>query len=73
MLFEAGIKTVRPEYLGECWRRTNQEGKRTKREVCNFKGADVQLLSLHPVLIRNHGMTPAAECGWVTGSANAVL
>lgn len=63
MLFEAGIKTVRPEYLGEYWRRTNQEGKRTKTEGCNFKGADVQLLCLHPGHIRNHCMTPVAECG----------
>lgn len=63
MLFKVGIKTVRPDYLGEYWRKTNQEGKRTKAEGCNFKGADVQLLSLHPAHIRNQCMTPVAECG----------
>ena len=73
MLFKVGIKTVRPDYLGEYWRKTNQEGKRTKAEGCNFKGAAVQLLSLHPVHIRNQCMTPVAECGWVTGSANTFL
>lgn len=73
MLFEIQIKTLGPEHLEECWKRTKQRRQRNKdRGVIPWM---LMFICFLPIWAhcRNHFLAPNVEPGKMTGSGDAVL